>query len=58
MVEYWRSENDGKWYFHRKARNGRITDPSQGYADRSTGAVRRAARKRFGPDVELRRIHP
>jgi uncharacterized protein YegP (UPF0339 family) len=52
VIEYW---NTGKkWYFHRKARNGKITDPSQGYA--SVSNVRRAIRSRWGPGVAMRRI--
>lgn len=44
-VEYWQSKKNGKWYFHRKARNGKITDPSQGYATASN--ARRAIRTRW-----------
>lgn len=35
--------SDGKWYYHRRAGNGRITDPSQGYA--SQAGARRAAKR-------------
>lgn len=42
-VEYWQSTADGLWYFHKVNRNGRITEPSQGYAHRRSarGAARR-----------------
>lgn len=38
-VEMWEAEN-GKWYFHRRNGNGRVTNPSQGYT------LRRSARRR------------
>ena len=36
---------DGKFYFHRKAANGKINSPSQGYATKSN--AKRAAKKLF-----------
>lgn len=55
-VEYWKARN-GRWYFHRKARNGKVTDPSQGYAGPSTSNVRRAIRRRW-PDLPMIRVYP
>lgn len=47
-IEYWQAKN-GKWYFHRRATNGQITDPSQGYSTASN--ARRAIRKRWHDPV-------
>lgn len=38
-VELWEAGN-GRWYFHRRNANGRVTNPSQGYT------LRRSARRR------------
>ena len=49
-VELWQAPN-GRWYFHRVAGNGRVTDSSQGYT------LRRNARKaifRRWPGIEIR----
>lgn len=35
----WKSPKDKQWYFHMRARNNKITVPSQGYA-RLGGALR------------------
>lgn len=43
-IEMWQAPN-GKWYFHRRARNGKITDASQGYSTASN--CRRAIRHRW-----------
>lgn len=32
--EYWKSDKDGKWYFHLKASNGEIVCASQGYSSK------------------------
>jgi len=42
IVELFKGEN-AKWYFHKKSRNGKITEPSQGYKWKSS-AVRAAKR--------------
>jgi len=39
-----------KWYFHRVANNGKITDDYQGYASRSN--ARRAVKKRW-PGIRI-----
>lgn len=44
-IELWQATN-GRWYFHKVARNGRTTSPSQGYAHRRT--ARAAARRDIG----------
>lgn len=40
--EYWLSPKDGEWYYHRKHKNGQVTNPSEGYSTLSS--VRRAIR--------------
>jgi hypothetical protein len=32
-VEYWKSSQDGQWYFHLKARNNRVVSASEGYKE-------------------------
>lgn len=56
-VEMWPTEftkRDGSrpvlWFFHRRARNGKITDASQGYSTKSN--CRRAIRNRW-PDATI-----
>lgn len=51
MIEYWLALN-GRWYWHRVARNGEITDSSQGYSTASN--CRRAFRARFPAAREVR----
>lgn len=46
-VEFWPAPN-GRWYFHRRSSNGKITDPSQGYS-RKDSAVR-GIRRRWPSD--------
>lgn len=41
---------DGRWYFHRRNTNGRVTKPSQGYTLRRS--ARRAA-KRDNPGLRI-----
>lgn len=41
---------DGKWYFHRKAGNGKISAPSQGYTHRRSA---RSAAKRDLPGLDI-----
>ena len=36
---------DGRWFFHRRASNGQITDQSQGYTRKDS--AKRAARKLY-----------
>lgn len=48
-VIYWQARN-GRWYFHRVARNGKVTDASQGYSTASN--CRRAIRNRW-PGVKV-----
>lgn len=50
-VELWQSAKDLKYYFHTRAANGRILDPSQGYTTKSNAS--RAARKRDLEVVEI-----
>lgn len=53
FVEVWRG-NNGRWYGHRKAKNGRVTSTAgQGYA--SLSAVTEWAAKNH-PDLEIREI--
>ena len=52
IIEYFKGQN-GKWYFRKKAANGKIASPSQGYANSSN--ARRAAKKLF-PGLALIRI--
>lgn len=50
---------DGKpalWYYRRKAANGKITDPSQGYTTASN--ARRAIRIKFGVDAKIKTLRP
>jgi uncharacterized protein YegP (UPF0339 family) len=35
VFEYWKSDVDGKWYWHLKAGNGEIVASSQGYTTSS-----------------------
>ncbi len=54
-VEVFRGQprKDGKralWYFRRVARNGRVTDPSQGYARKDS--AKRGAMRRW-PDLPI-----
>jgi uncharacterized protein YegP (UPF0339 family) len=51
-IEYWQGR-DGRWYFHKRARNGKVVDASQGYAN--AGNARRAAR-RLHPSAPLTRV--
>jgi uncharacterized protein YegP (UPF0339 family) len=53
--EFWKARNQ-RWYFHRRARNGKVDHPSQGYANSSN--CRRAIRRAFGPDVKIVRVTP
>lgn len=53
-AEYWKSKN-GLWYFHRVGKNGKITDPSQGYSGASTSNVRRAIQTRW-PGIKMVRV--
>jgi uncharacterized protein YegP (UPF0339 family) len=50
---YWKSKKTGKWYFHFKNANGKITDPSQGYKTKSGAlkAIERDKRDRSGAEV-------
>jgi uncharacterized protein YegP (UPF0339 family) len=48
-IEVWEG-HDGKWYFHVKNRNGRVTGPSQGYGHKRS-AVARARRENPGLPV-------
>lgn len=41
-VELWQGR-DGRWYFHKRNRNGRITEPSQGYSRKDS--AKRAAKR-------------
>lgn len=56
-VERWKAKN-GKWYFHRRATNGKITDPSQGYSTKSnaTRAIRNDPKLAGLPIVDLTRV--
>jgi hypothetical protein len=55
FIEVWRGAN-GRWYGHRKAKNGRVTGTAgQGYA--SVGAVSKWAEKNY-PGLEIRQIKP
>ena len=44
---------DCKWYFHKKSRNGKITQPSQGYIWKSS-AVKAAKRDIPNTPIVLR----
>jgi len=46
------SGSDGRWYFHTKARNGRVLDRSQGYTRRAS-AKKGAERAYPGVPVEV-----
>lgn len=51
-VEYWTARN-GRTYLHRRHPNGHVSDANN-YATASN--ARRAARKKYGPDVRLVRF--
>lgn len=52
-IEYWKSERDGAFYFHVRARNGKVTSPSEGYTQ-SGSALRQARRDNPGvPSVRI-----
>lgn len=53
-AEYWLADN-GLWYFRRIAGNGKNSDPSQGYKDKSTGSVRKAIQRRW-PGIKMKRV--
>lgn len=42
---------DGKWYFHGKAKNGKIVADSQGYTRK--WSAKRAARRVFGTSIGI-----
>lgn len=44
-IEVWKAAN-GFWYFHKRNRNGSITQPSQGYTRRANAV--HAARRDIG----------
>lgn len=46
---------DGKWYFHTKARNGRVLDRSQGYTRKWTA---KTGAKRAYPGVPVVVVDP
>jgi uncharacterized protein YegP (UPF0339 family) len=48
-VELWQARN-GRWYFRKKNRNGRVTESSQGYKERRYAVV---AAKRDIPGVPI-----
>lgn len=50
-VELWQSSKNSKFYFHTRASNGKVFDPSQGYTTKSNAS--RAARKRELEVVEI-----
>lgn len=50
-VELWIGK-DGKWYFHKRNANGRVTEPSQGYAYKRS-AVKAARRDIPGVPIVL-----
>ena len=31
---FWKSETDGLWYFHLRGANGKVQQPSEGYASK------------------------
>jgi len=35
-IELFKGKGSGKWYFHKKSRNGQISQPSQGYKHKSS----------------------
>jgi uncharacterized protein YegP (UPF0339 family) len=49
MIELWQAFN-GRWYFHKKNRNGKITEASQGYKERRYAV---AAAKRDIPGFRI-----
>jgi uncharacterized protein YegP (UPF0339 family) len=50
--ELWLSDT-GKWYFHLKARNGKVVHASQGYKSRQGALVGIHAIKRIAADAEV-----
>ena len=34
QFEFWKSDKDGRWYFHLKAPNGEVVAQSQGYTSK------------------------
>lgn len=50
-VQLWPGK-DGKWYFHRRNRNGSNTEPSQGYASKAS-ATKAAERDIPGLPIEV-----
>lgn len=50
VVELFQSFRNGKWYFHKRSTNGKITLPSQGYTRKSS--AKRAARRDI-PSLEI-----
>lgn len=57
-VEFWQSSRDGRWYAHRKARNGQVTGRTvggEGGGYSHLQGVRRAARREH-PGLPLVRI--
>ena len=56
-TQHWKSNSDGKWYFHVKARNHMVVLPSQGYKTKKA-ALSIIDRLHFGgtnyvPSVEI-----
>lgn len=49
-LELFEGQIPGRWYFHRRAANGKITDASQGYTRKAD--AKRAARRLF-PDLPV-----
>lgn len=53
-VEVFQAE-DGRWYFHVHNRNGRITEPSQGYTRKDSAVT---AARRDAPGLPLVILEP
>ena len=51
--EYWKSENDGLWYFHLKAPNGEIIANSEGYTtiDNCKNGIESV--KKYAPNADV-----
>lgn len=51
-IELWHADND-RWYFHKKATNGRIVESSQGYKEKRYAVV---AAKREHPNLLIEEV--
>lgn len=52
-IEVWKASN-GRWYFRKRNRNGRYTEPSQGYTRRASAV--HAARRDISADLPITSI--